>query len=341
MTATHAQPKARRERRIIERPRLIKLLDDCEARIILLLAPAGYGKTTLARQWAKTLSGAIWISCTPAHRDVAVLAEDLGRSLDRGDGATAKLVRQFVAAHANPQLVGSQIARALIDQTTESDTRWLLIDDYHELVGSKEAEEFIQAFQEDTERRFLIASRQRPEWVTSKRIVYGEVAEVGRDQLAMDPAESSTLLGPAAESKGLAEQAEGWPAVLALAVAADFDVAPPGVLPSALHDYFAEELFQRAAPDLQARLIEMSLSPSLWTDADPNHAAAVAEAAELGFISTDESPELHPLLREFLLQKVDDLPAGRLRVEEAIGRCVDAGEWDGAIRCSTASRSMS
>ena len=68
MTATHAKPKARRERRIIERPRLIKLLDECEARIILLLAPAGYGKTTLARQWAKTLNGAIWISCTPAHR---------------------------------------------------------------------------------------------------------------------------------------------------------------------------------------------------------------------------------------------------------------------------------
>ena len=95
MTAPHAQPKARRERRIIERPRLIKLLDECEARIILLLAPAGYGKTTLARQWAKTLNGAIWISCTPAHRDVAVLAEDLGRSLDK---ATARWRDSFAGS---------------------------------------------------------------------------------------------------------------------------------------------------------------------------------------------------------------------------------------------------
>ena len=83
MTAPHAQPKARRERRIIERPRLIKLLDECEARIILLLAPAGYGKTTLARQWAKTLNGAIWISCTPAHRDVVTFAQDLAAGIDR------------------------------------------------------------------------------------------------------------------------------------------------------------------------------------------------------------------------------------------------------------------
>ena len=263
MTAAHAQPKARRERRIIERPRLIKLLDESEARIILLLAPAGYGKTTLARQWAKTLNGAIWISCTPAHRDVAVLAEDLGRSLDQGDGEIARLVREFVAAHANPQLVGRQIARALVEHVSPRDTRWLLIDDYHELVGSTEAEDFVDTFQQQTSRRFMIASRQRPAWATSKRVVYGEVEEIGREQLAMDEVESSDLLGRAAQSKLLAEQAEGWPAVIALAAAADLELAPVGALPSALHDYFAEELFQRASADLQARLIDLSLLPRL------------------------------------------------------------------------------
>ncbi|MDF2751497.1 MAG: hypothetical protein K0T00_2673, partial [Gaiellaceae bacterium] len=38
-------------RRIIERPRLTRLLDESPARIKMLVAPAGYGKTTLARQW--------------------------------------------------------------------------------------------------------------------------------------------------------------------------------------------------------------------------------------------------------------------------------------------------
>src|SRR3954453_11648994 len=38
-------------RHIIERPRLTRLLDETSARVILLVAPAGYGKTTLARQW--------------------------------------------------------------------------------------------------------------------------------------------------------------------------------------------------------------------------------------------------------------------------------------------------
>ena len=38
-------------RRIIKRPRLTRMLDKSGARIILLVAPAGYGKTTLAHEW--------------------------------------------------------------------------------------------------------------------------------------------------------------------------------------------------------------------------------------------------------------------------------------------------
>jgi len=39
------------ESHLIKRPRLTKLLDDAGARVVLLVAPAGYGKTTLAREW--------------------------------------------------------------------------------------------------------------------------------------------------------------------------------------------------------------------------------------------------------------------------------------------------
>jgi ATP/maltotriose-dependent transcriptional regulator MalT len=38
-------------RGIIKRPRLTRMLDESGARIILLVAPAGYGKTTLAHEW--------------------------------------------------------------------------------------------------------------------------------------------------------------------------------------------------------------------------------------------------------------------------------------------------
>jgi LuxR family maltose regulon positive regulatory protein len=220
MTGTHAQPKARRERRIIERPRLIKLLDDCEARIILLLAPAGYGKTTLARQWAKTLNGGIWISCTPAHRDVVTFAEDLAIGIDGLGGSSAKVLREHVSAHGNPQRASRTIATALAGQLASSAARWIVIDDYHELTDSP-VEHAVAVLHERSDVRLLVISRARPPWARARAVLYGQIDELTRDALAMTDAESAELLGTHSGVVSVAKQAEGWPAVLALAAAAD------------------------------------------------------------------------------------------------------------------------
>ena len=75
------------ERYVIERPRLTNMLDESGARIILLVAPAGYGKTTLARQWlAKAGRQAAWYRATPASADVAALAA--GRCKSSGDASS-------------------------------------------------------------------------------------------------------------------------------------------------------------------------------------------------------------------------------------------------------------
>src|SRR4249919_2412305 len=58
---------------IIERPRLTRLLDGTTARVITLIAPAGYGKTTLTRQWLATRPHA-WYQGSTASSDVAALA---------------------------------------------------------------------------------------------------------------------------------------------------------------------------------------------------------------------------------------------------------------------------
>src|SRR5690348_4431727 len=66
------------ERHIIERPRLTKILDESNARLILLVAPAGYGKTTLARQWLRDKPH-VWYQATPASADPVALATRLER----------------------------------------------------------------------------------------------------------------------------------------------------------------------------------------------------------------------------------------------------------------------
>src|SRR3989440_10104536 len=68
---------------IIKRPRLTNLLDESEARIILLCAPAGYGKTTLAREWieARGLQAA-WYAGATEMIDTVALATGLADCLE-------------------------------------------------------------------------------------------------------------------------------------------------------------------------------------------------------------------------------------------------------------------
>ena len=182
MAASATQPKVvRRESRIIERPRLIKLLDDTDARTILLLAPAGYGKTTLARQWAKTLNGAVWVTLSAAHCDVAWLAAEIAEAIDgnaRHDVASDPRAHHVRALIRSARRASS--GAVLAGRLGSLDTQWLILDDYHEISSSPEAEELIATLERDGGARVLIASRVRPSWASGRRFVYGEILEVGR-----------------------------------------------------------------------------------------------------------------------------------------------------------------
>jgi LuxR family transcriptional regulator, maltose regulon positive regulatory protein len=337
MTAPTTQGKTiRRERRIIERPRLMKLLDESEARTILLLAPAGYGKTTLARQWAKTLNGAIWVTATAAHRDVTTLAHDVARGIDLLGGDASKFIKEYLRARSNPQRAARDVAMVLAQYVEEARVQWIVIDDYHELVPSPEADAVIDVLHEHVGAKFLVASRLRPSWATSRRIVYGEIFEVEREQLAMDDAESNLVLGRHKDRRHLIEQSKGWPAVLGLAAGMG-DLSPPGsVMPTTLYDYFAAELFRSASAELQQQLVALALLPDFSTEAllgefKAETNSVIDHAQELGFLSTEQAVELHPLAREFLLQKLSEDPDWEQRVRAAVESAIYMGRWDRAF----------
>ena len=89
----------------IKRPRLTKLLDDSGARFLLLVAPAGYGKTTLAREWTDGREGVIWYSGGPAMADVAALAAGVAEALTSRD-EVAERVRILAARGQPPRRAG-------------------------------------------------------------------------------------------------------------------------------------------------------------------------------------------------------------------------------------------
>jgi LuxR family maltose regulon positive regulatory protein len=336
VTASKDEPSVGRERRIIERPRLIKLLDESEARIILLLAPAGYGKTTLARQWAKTLNSVISVTLTPAHRDVVTFAEDLAAGIEALGGGSTEFIREYLRAQTNPQRAAHGVALALSKQMNEVGVKWLIVDDCHEITGASEACTMISTLTERLDCRMLLSSRVRPAWMRSREVVYGKVSEFDRADLAMTTDEVAEVLGPRADLAELALQADGWPAVLSLLSTLENAAPLRLAMPEALHRYLAEELFQSAPSSLRENLLTLALLPRLSPDLlsaefGTQRTRIVNQAHRLGFITDEAQTELHPLLRDFLLAKLLEEPNAEVRVRGAINSSIEAEEWEHAL----------
>ena len=117
-------------RRIIKRPRLTRILDESGARIILLVAPAGYGKTTLAREWLEERRAA-WYYGGPASADVAALAVGLATAAAEVVPGAGDRMRQRLRATDRPEedarILAEMLAEDLADWPQDA---WLAIDDY-------------------------------------------------------------------------------------------------------------------------------------------------------------------------------------------------------------------
>src|SRR5947209_4801636 len=202
---------------IIERPRLIaRLAEGGGARVSVLAAPAGYGKTTLAKRQAGPVA---WYRTTRASGDVALLAVQLDEllasiapDLPREPGKVASIA----SLNASPKPLASAILRTFKTLTRNV----LLVVDEWEAAGTAEAEELLSMLVEGLDIRFLITTRTRPDWFTPRLEVYGEGLEIGVDELAMTEDEAARVLaavGAVAGRARLMRTADGWPAVLGLA----------------------------------------------------------------------------------------------------------------------------
>ena len=324
---------------IIKRPRLTKLLDESEARIILLCAPAGYGKTTLAREWVETRSERVaWYRGGMEMLDAAALARGLASSLRQVGVAEAGVRRlEGLASNApDPEKLG----RALASVVTQPADCLVVIDDYH-YAESLDSESLVDTFVMESGVRILLTSRVRPTWFTSRLCVYGEGLLFEAEQLAFTEDEAREVLArdAPASGRGFVDQAQGWPAVIGLAarqIEARTGPATP-LLPTELYDYFAEDIFRRTP----ARLRENLFLLALGGDADAavtldllgaGYEADIAEAAERGFIvrRTASDYEIHPLLRAFLVARLHELPAAATErlVRRALASLASHRRWD-------------
>jgi len=317
-------------RGVVVRPRLERLLDESEARILLLAAPAGYGKTTLARQWLARRSGlAVWYQARPASRDVAAVALGLRHAFAATESAVSDRVGERLRSIADPEGDLVELASLLAEDISPClpHTR-LVIDDYQYIATNPAAETFVAMFVDSTATSLLITTRTRPSWVTAKHLLYGDVLELGRNVLAMTHEEAEAVLALGVgehRSSGLVALADGWPAVIGLAALLPEPVdLSTQTVPEALHSYFAEELYQGLSDELKWQLVQLSLAPSLTAALVSSLFGSnqvLEESHRRGFLTKDPGYDLHPLLRQFLQRKLEDFLAEEVGLAaEKIGR---------------------
>jgi LuxR family transcriptional regulator, maltose regulon positive regulatory protein len=259
---------------IIRRSDLLDRLDEAASgRLILLQAPAGYGKTTLLAQWWESLNErgvrAAWLALDEDSRTpigfVAQLVQAVASSgLDVGELSSA--AQQAADAEA-----ARRVLKALVDMLDRALGGRLVVifDDYH-LAQSPEIDDLVDLFVRRLADRanLVIATRRRPGLALAALRAQGHLRELGADQLRFSSLEVFALLGSELENerlRGLVEKSEGWPIALQLARLWVRDESAPAMAPVAsfvaggdLADYLATQVFDALPEALRIFLLEMS-----------------------------------------------------------------------------------
>ncbi|HYY32410.1 MAG TPA: AAA family ATPase, partial [Gaiellaceae bacterium] len=251
-------------RRHARRPRLTRLLDESTAQTILVTAPAGYGKTTLAMEWLQGRDDVVWYRATNASADVAAFSAGLADVVEPLVAHAGDRLRQRLRVADTPE----RAARPLAELLSEDLEGWpkhgfLVIDDYHLVTDSAPVEDFFDwlLMLAPPQLRVLVTTRRRPRWASARRILYGEITEIGRDQLAMNAEEAGRVLDdrPPESVEALVAQAEGWPALIGLAALSASREIPGERVLEALYRYFAEEVVRRERPEVERLMLLASI----------------------------------------------------------------------------------
>ena len=191
---------------------------------IAVVAPSGYGKTTVLAQWAAANAPRVaWLSVDDRDNDPTVLLTYLAVALDRVEpiGATA------FGSLAMPGAGVADVAR-LGSVIASMDAPVAIVIDHVEALVSRECHDMVAelAVRLPVGSRLAIGSRQELPLPVPRLRVHGRLVEVGTTDLAMTSGEARALLHATGveladpEVDALVERTEGWAAGLYLAALA-------------------------------------------------------------------------------------------------------------------------
>ena len=193
------------------------------AHVAAIVAPAGYGKTTLLCEWSRTESRAVvWLSLDARDNDPIVFLTHLAVAIDRVE----PLDRRVLAALSSPgvSVVSTVLPRLASAVASITQPIVVLLDDVHHLVERA----CLDAIAELADRlppgsQLAITSRTTPAMPLARLRANGALVEIGTADLALDTLQARSLLQDAGVDlpddvvDELTQKTEGWPTGLYLA----------------------------------------------------------------------------------------------------------------------------
>ncbi len=267
---------------LVRRPRLVQALENgyqAGKRVTLVSAPAGFGKTTLIREWIKTTElekpfG--WLSIDDGDNDPVRFLVYLISAIQKVYVEIGQTILASLNSTQIPPLL--ELVEALINEISfEAQPFLIVLDDYH-LIKKVEVHSILQLLlkHQPDALHLVILTREDPPFALPRMRVQGQITEIRERDLRFNLSEAHAFLvrtmGLELSTQDigrLEERTEGWAAGMQLAALAleefsneeerqDFIEAFTGSN-RMIVDYLISEVLQRQSETTRQFLLRTSI----------------------------------------------------------------------------------
>lgn len=329
----------------MDRARLVdRLLREGGTPVVAVVAPAGYGKTSLLTQWLRSdTRPSTWVTIHREDNDPATLLVKLAHAF-RATGHVNEdvLADMRLPSSDAPTLGVARLAAVLVEASSPS----LIVLDNVERLTSRGSKDLVMELAMRLPRGATLAlgSRVEPPVHSASLRATGRILELTLADLAMDEAEASALLASEGIDLGddlskVVARAEGWPAAIYLvALAIKVGATKESALQIGgddwyISDYLQEQVLNRLTPDrldflVKSSILDQMSAPlcdhTLQTTGSDRRLRKL-EASNMLVVPVDRSRSwfrYHTLLRDHLTTELE-----RRSPDEVAGLHLRASEW--------------